>query len=159
VKSLCIVPCGQGKIWGKYPLAGAIKARDAYTGQFARKCMEYAERFYPNSWLILSAKFGFITPDFIINSPYNISFKVKKSNPISTDQLIDQIRKNRLDDYEKIIALGGKDYVEKVREAFQGRGISNPLKGCKGIGYMMQRLKTAMGRGVPLGDAETSSHD
>lgn len=153
MRTLCIVPCGEEKIWKKKPSAGATKARDVYTGQFAKKCREYAEMFYADSWLILSAKFGFISPDFVIDSPYNKSFKMKESNPISTDQLVDQVSKQELNSYHKIVALGGKDYVEKVNEAFKDRKISNPLSGCRGIGYMMQRLKKAMERGVPLEDA------
>lgn len=71
MKSLCIVPCGNKKIWDKYPDAGETRAKDVYIGSFIRKCQEYALKFYPESWCILSAKYGFIFPEEVIEGPYS----------------------------------------------------------------------------------------
>jgi len=80
--TLVIIPCGQGKIWDKQPDAGAIQAQYAYTGAPFKVNKEYAE-YFADRWVILSAKYGFIDPDYIIPGPYNISFKKKSSGPVS----------------------------------------------------------------------------
>jgi len=74
MKTLCIVPCGNRKIWDKNPNAGPTKVEHVYIGPFAKKCREYAMRFYPSSWCILSAKYGFLFPNDIVPIPYNVSF-------------------------------------------------------------------------------------
>lgn len=58
--TLCIASCGKAKIWDKHPELGSTKARDAYIGVHTGLCRKYAERFYPGSWIILSAKYGFL---------------------------------------------------------------------------------------------------
>jgi len=62
MRTLCVIPCGKTKIWDKKPDAGSTNARDVYIGPFAKKCREYAEKFYSTSWCILSAKHGFLFP-------------------------------------------------------------------------------------------------
>ena len=88
MKTLCIVPCGNRKIWDKNPKAGPTKAECVYIGPFAKKCREYAMRFYPSSWYILSAKYGFLFPDELVTGPYNESFNDRKTNPITTKELL-----------------------------------------------------------------------
>lgn len=144
MKNLCIVPCGSKKIWSKNPEAGPAKARNAYIGPFARKCQEYAEKFYPNSWCILSAKYGFLLPDDVVPGPYNVSFKDKVTNPISLKDLLKQAKEKKLNKYERVIVLGGKNYVKIVEQVFIRKAVLNPLSGCKGIGYMMSRLNDAV---------------
>lgn len=150
MNTLCIVPCGHRKIWGKQPDAGPTEARYVYTGPFAAKCREYAERFYPLSWFILSAKYGFIPPDFVIDGPYNVTFRLKKTNPISVDELADQVEAQGLNMFAKIVVLGGATYVEITEKAFRGREILNPLCDCAGNGIMMGKLKRAIQAGVLL---------
>jgi len=108
MKPLCIVSCGSRKIWDTNPNAGAAKAKYVYIGPFAKKCREYAERFYPSSWCILSAKHGFLFPDDIVPGPYNVSFNDKKTNPITIKELSVQKSEKGLDAYDRIIVLGGK---------------------------------------------------
>ena len=150
MSTLCIVPCGNRKIWDKNPSAGPTKARDVYVGPFATKCREYAEMFYPSTWCILSAKYGFLFPDDIVPSSYNVSFNDRKTNPITTKKLSAQVTVKGLDYYDKIIVLGGKNYVVMANEVFSSKEILTPLSDCKGIGYMMGRLKNAIKRGVRL---------
>ena len=71
IKVLCIIPCGNRKIWDKNPNAGPTRAKDIYIGPFAKKRKEYAEKFYLSSWCILSAKYGFLFPDDIVPGSYN----------------------------------------------------------------------------------------
>lgn len=91
MKTLCIVPCGKKKIWEKNPKAGPTKAKNVYIGPFAKKCREYAEKFYPYSWCILSAKYGFLFPNDVVLGPYNVSFNDRKTNPITTKELSAQV--------------------------------------------------------------------
>lgn len=150
MKTLCIVPCGNRKIWDKNPKAGPTKAEYVYIGSFAKKCREYAMRFYPSSWCILSAKYGFLFPNDIVPGPYNVSFNDRKTNPITTNGLSAQVKEKGLDSYERIVILGGKTYVEMANEVFSSKEILTPLSDCKGIGYMMGKLNDAIKRGVPL---------
>ena len=60
MKEICIVAPGKKKIWDKGPLKGPVKYKEIYAGSFTRKCIEFAEKFYKNSYCILSAKYGFL---------------------------------------------------------------------------------------------------
>lgn len=149
-KTLVIVPCGKKKIWDENPNAGSAKARDVYIGSFAKKCTEYAEKFYPSCWCILSAKYGFLFPDDTVSGSYNVSFNDKKTNPITLKRLSKQVTEKGLNDYDKIIILGGKNYVKIIKKIFIDKKIHLPLENCKGIGYMMKKLNDAINKGVSL---------
>ena len=144
MKTLCIIPCGSKKIWDINPHAGPTKAKGVYQGTFARKCQQYAKKFYPDSWCILSAKYGFLFPGDIVPGAYNVTFNDKKTNPISTEELSKQAKKKKLDQRNRIVVIGGKNYADKIFEIFSGKDILTPLKGCKGMGYMMGRLNDAI---------------
>jgi len=150
MKTLCVVPCGNKKIWDKNPNAGPTKAKYVYIGPFAKKCREYAMRFYPSSWCILSAKYGFLFPNDIVPGLYNVSFNDRKANPITTKELSAQVKEKELDSYGQIVILGGKNYVEMANRVFSSKEILTPLSNCKGIGYMMGKLNDAIKKGVPL---------
>lgn len=150
MKTLCIVACGKRKIWDKNPNAGPREAKYVYVDSFSRKCIKYAKSFYPSSWCILSAKYGFLFPDDIVPGQYNISFSDKKSNPITLKELSSQILEKGLDDFERIVVLGGKNYVDIVKNVFMEKEIRTPLSKCKGIGYMMGKLNDALNKGIPL---------
>ena len=150
MKTLCIIPCGSRKIWDLHPKAGPTEARRVYIGPFAKKCREYAELFYPSSWCIISAKYGFLFPNDIVLGPYNVSFNDQRTNPITTRELSFQLIKMKLDNYERIVVLGGMNYVVKVHEIFSSKGIHTPLSDCKGIGYMMSKLNDSIKRDIPL---------
>lgn len=144
MKILCIVPCGAQKVWDKIPTAGPVIAEAVYTGPFAKKCREYAKLNYKKSWYILSAKYGFLSPDDVVPGPYNVSFNDKSTNPITATKLRLQIQKKELNKYNAIVVLGGKHYVQIVKEVFPRKSIISPLSKCKGIGYMMEKLKNAI---------------
>jgi len=150
MKTFCIVTCGNRKIWDKNQNAGPTKAEYVYIGPFAKKCREYAKNFYPSSWCILSAKYGFLFPNDIVLGPYNVSFNDKKTNPITTKELSAQMMGKGLDSYERIVILGGKTYVEMANEVFSPKGIHTPLSDCKNIMHMMGKLNDSIKRGVPL---------
>ncbi len=150
MRVLCIVSCGNRKIWDKNPNAGPQRAKNVYIGPFASKCREYAERFFPSSWVILSAKYGFLFPDDVISGPYNVSFNDKNTDPVTVKELRSQAKDKGLCNYERIVVLGGKNYTQIIKDIFQNREIHDPLIDCKGIGYMMGKLNEAIKRGVPL---------
>lgn len=150
MKKLCIVPCGNKKIWDKSPDVGAKEAKHVYVGPFAGKCREYAEKFYSSSWCILSARYGFLFPDDIIPGPYNVSFNDKRSNPVAAEKLLLQAKEKGLFEYEEIIVLGGRNYTEIIKKVFQAKNIYTPLSNCKGIGIMMGKLNEAIKGGLPL---------
>ena len=55
-------------------------------------CRDLADR-----WVILSAKYGFIDPDFLIPGPYNVTFKRRATGPIDAETLRTQVRAAGLD--------------------------------------------------------------
>jgi len=151
MKKLCIVPCGSRKIWKKNPKAGATKAKDVYIGSYAKKCIEYAEKFYAGHYRILSAKFGLMQPDFKIPQDYNITFNKPSGNIVTIERLKEQASLTGLkEEYREIIVLGGREYVSRITDVFNGFVIHTPLAKCKGMGYMMQELTKAIKRGEPL---------
>ena len=81
-----IIPCGKLKIWSKNPLKGPTIAEEAYIGSPFKVNRSYAERF-SDKWLILSAKYGLIAPDFIIAGNYDVTFNDPSTNPISIEEL------------------------------------------------------------------------
>jgi len=147
---LCVVPCGQRKIWSKNPSDGPTKARDAYIGPFARTCIEYAEKFYPGRYVILSAKHGFLYPDEIIPEDYNVTFNDPGTNPIGVEELRKQAERKGLMKYDEIVIVAGSSYVEMVRKVFAGKRIVTPLKGLGGMGAMMAAMKRAIREGEEL---------
>ncbi len=149
MKTLCIVPCGKRKIWDKFPDAGPQQAKDVYIGPYASKCIQYAQIFYPESWCILSAKYGFIFPDEIIPGPYEVTFKKKSTRPISRICLLEQVQDKGLSSFMKIIVLGGKVYCDFIDELFQGKTIIKPLAG-KTLGPSISLLNEAINKRVPF---------
>jgi hypothetical protein len=77
----------------------------------------YAERF-AKCWLILSAKYGFIEPDFCIPQNYDVS--VGDPDSISADTLREQIREKDLLRFKTVGVLGSARYWRLVKKAFEG---------------------------------------
>ena len=147
---LCVVPCGSLKVWDKNPNAGPTMARDVYIGPFAKTCIEYAEKFYPNSYVILSAKYGFLLPDEIVPENYNVTFNDPKTNPITVEELRKQAERKGLTNYDEIVVLAGSNYVEIVKKVFTGKRVITPLRGLGGMGSMMSAMKKAIREGREL---------
>lgn len=141
---LVVVPCGQQKIWDKDPNRGPVPAQDVYTGSPFVLNRKYAERL-SEQWVILSAKYGFISPSFVIPGPYNVTFKKQKSGPISIPALQDQVRVQTLDRFKIIVGLGGKEYRAIIESVFAPAGaeLYFPFAGLP-IGKAMQATKRAL---------------
>ncbi len=146
---LVIVPCGQQKIWDKFPDHGPTPARNAYTGSPFVVNRTYAEHF-AERWVILSAKYGFIPPDFAIPGPYNVTFKQPSTHPVDVATLHDQIQAQQLDTFDSIIGLGGKDYRGIVEHAFAGTSVRLhfPFAGLK-LGLAMRAANEAIANDRP----------
>ena len=147
---LVVVSCGMRKIWDANPSAGPTPARDAYVGAPFKVNREYAEKF-ADRWVILSAKYGFIDPDFIIPENYNVTFKRPETHPISVDDLRRQIIEKGLSKFSKVVVLGGRDYVDITRRAFEGFKVTivAPILGLP-IGKAMKKVRKAIQEGKPF---------
>ncbi|MCK4269837.1 MAG: hypothetical protein KAW93_05095 [Methanogenium sp.] len=147
--TLVVVPCGKTKIWKKNPNHGPVMAKDAYTGTLFRLNRQYAEQF-GDSWVILSAKYGLISPDTLIED-YNVTFNDPSTNPAGPKQLREQVIGFGFCSFETIIALGGRTYRDHVRNAFSicNVEIICPFDQCRGIGDMMKQLKSVLDNGGP----------
>ena len=141
---LVIVPCGKRKAWDTNPDRGPTAARSAYTGSLFAVNKEYAQRF-AERWVILSAKYGLIDPDFRIPGPYNVSFKDISTHPVSVADLATQVREQNLDQFETIVGLGGKEYRAVIQRAFAAcsANLLFPFSGLRS-GKMMQATKRAI---------------
>ncbi|SES24404.1 DUF6884 domain-containing protein [Salipaludibacillus aurantiacus] len=144
MKELCVIPCGNKKIWDSEPLRKAARAKHAYTGVFHKLCKQYAVRFFED-YVILSAKHGFLRPDDWVPGPYDVSFSMRNSEVISPSALKQQFEEKSLDTYEQLVVLTGRKYVPVMESASGNRSILHfPLLKCKGIGYMQRELKKAV---------------
>lgn len=142
MKRLCIIPCGNKKIWDKEPHLGGIEAQYAYIGTFHLLCQQYARTFF-DDWVILSAKHGFLSPSAIVPGNYNVSFNMKSDEVINLEQLKVQSEEMILSQYKRYVVLGGKKFRPIIESIFTGEYIY-PLESCAGIGYMQQKLKKAL---------------
>jgi hypothetical protein len=117
VPVLVVVPCGKSKIWDGEPARGPVGAAEAYTGTPFRLNRQHAERF-GDAWVVLSAKYGFIPPDFMIPEPYEVSFKHPATSPIPFGRLRQQVQELELGRFPIMAGLGGKEYRASVDAAF-----------------------------------------
>ncbi|PEX77165.1 hypothetical protein COK36_21200 [Bacillus cereus] len=143
MKRLCIIPCGKKKIWDKHSDYGPMEAKDVYISPFGKACQAYATMFFEN-WVILSAKHGFLRPSDIVLENYDLAFDSKSDEVISIEQLQKQMVDKSLLQFDEIVLLAGKKHKKVVTKLYPEEMITYPLEGCKGIEYMLQRLKEAV---------------
>ncbi|ACK95179.1 hypothetical protein P4493_29615 [Bacillus thuringiensis] len=149
MKRLCIIPCGKKKIWDKHSNYGPMEAKDVYISPFGKACQAYATMFFEN-WVILSAKHGFLRPNDIVLENYDLAFDSKSDEVISIEQLQKQLVDKSLLQFDEIVLLAGKKHKKVVTKLYPEEMITYPLEGCKGIGYMLQRLKEAVKEGEEI---------
>ncbi|MBJ7984037.1 DUF6884 domain-containing protein [Bacillus cereus] len=149
MKRLCIIPCGKKKIWDKYPYSGEAEAKDVYISPFGKACQAYATEFF-ESWVILSAKHGFLRPNDIVKENYDLAFDSKSNEIISIEQLQKQMIEKDLLQFDEIVLLAGKKHKKVVTKLYPEEIITYPLEGCRGIGYMLQRLKWTVEEGKEI---------
>jgi hypothetical protein len=66
-----VVGCSKTKIWKYRPHLGAVPAEEAYLGRDFVRGRVFGKTYFPDSWLILSAKYGLIRPSVLITD-YNV---------------------------------------------------------------------------------------
>lgn len=145
-RTLVIVPCGVQKIWDKQPQTGPTAAKNAYLSGVFKLNRQYAERF-GDQWVILSAKYGFIDPDFVIPEAYEVTFKRKSTGPITPIELRAQVSQRQLGKFAIVVGLGGKEYRTAIASAFHDLEVELqfPFEGLT-IGKAMQATKLAFDR-------------
>jgi hypothetical protein len=106
----------------------------------------YAERS-GGDWLVLSAEYGFLRPTDLIPGPYNTTFKLPSTNPISFAALREQVDQMGLARYSEAIGLGAKEYRDAIEAAFDGTEVrlSFPFAGLP-MGKVMGATKRATAR-------------
>lgn len=146
---LVIVPCGGKKVWDKSADYGSAPARDAYVGNIFKINRLYAEKF-ASGWVALSAKYGFIPPDFLIPGPYDVTFKRKSSGAVTLETLKRQAKEQLLDKFPIVVGLGGKEYRRVIAEIFDPKvtDLRFPFGGLP-IGKAMQATQKAIDCGRP----------
>ncbi|EUJ28465.1 hypothetical protein PCORN_12242 [Listeria cornellensis FSL F6-0969] len=149
---MIIIPSGKPKIWDKQEDAGPVIARQAYIGNFHCLCRAYAEKF-EGEYLILSPKYGFLTPDSVVIGTYDVRFTARgvTAETISLEELRQQWKALGINQ-ETIMMLGGKKFELLLSAITDGKqGFTFPLHGTRGIGDMQKRLRTAINTGEPFG--------
>ncbi|MHA1213963.1 MAG: DUF6884 domain-containing protein [Candidatus Hodarchaeales archaeon] len=113
------------------------KAKDAYTSDYFKLNRRYAEMF-SDRWMILSTKYGIVDPEYVYDLPYDYpEFK------ISNEEMLQQIEHYHLMEYDRIEVLGGRLYVNKIRDLFPSKSIEDYLVGLD-IHAKMHRTEQAI---------------
>ena len=88
-RTLVVVPCGEPKIWDRKPEAGPTPAKDAYVGTAFKVNRQYAERV-GDAWVVLSAKYGLLSPEDTVQGPYDVTFNRRGSDHIEPAAIRDE---------------------------------------------------------------------
>lgn len=123
----------------KQKLSKRAKAKDMYISSFFKKQLEYAKCLKPKNIFILSAKYGVLELDDVIE-PYektlnNFSEREKK---FWAYKCFKQLKKKKVDFKEKTVFLAGNNYRKYLMRKFSD--VETPLKGL-GIGEQLKFLK------------------
>jgi len=144
---LVIISCGRRKIWSAHPDIGPVVAWQAYTGSLFRMARHYAEWYVWKAgggrWLILSAKYGLIDPEFAIPGPYDVTFDRPGTGPIIVEQVRQQVITLGLHTASPIIGVGGKAYRRVLTQVFAPNPVHYPFEGLP-VGKMMQAMRRAI---------------
>jgi cytoplasmic iron level regulating protein YaaA (DUF328/UPF0246 family) len=114
------------------------KAGDMYTSPLFQKMMAYADRLKPKETFILSAKYGLLHPNDIIE-PYERTLKEMKSSErlAWANRVIEQLRKHRDLSNDHFVFLAGAAYRQNLIPYLKHYSI--PMKGL-GLGKQLQWL-------------------
>lgn len=103
-----VTTCGNRK----YP--GPMRADRFYLGPFVRKQGEVARALKPTRGrLILSNKYGFMDPGFVIPGPYDSHWGY--SDSLSAEDLKRQLLDLNPEEWRMVTVLGGIDYARQTR--------------------------------------------
>jgi len=120
-------------------------ARDLYTSDWFRKASAYATRV-ADEWYILSAKYGLVAPDAIIE-PYNETLNKMPVYARRTwaGHVLEEL-KQIIQPGDHVMILAGERYRENLVGPLRqmGCGVEIPMKGLK-IGEQLRWLKQQLG--------------
>lgn len=114
---LVTVPCGQLKIWDKYPEAGPTAAADAYIGPPSRWIGDTLSWLAATGWSPSTAFCGLPMSSQVRTTP---RANVGPRTAIGVAALREQVEQMSLDRYGEVIGLGGKEYRDAIQAAFEG---------------------------------------
>jgi cytoplasmic iron level regulating protein YaaA (DUF328/UPF0246 family) len=128
LNKIVIITCGKSK-----SLDSKCSAKNAYNGRSFQLKKKYAE-LSNNPWFILSAKYGFIQPDDIIEPNYDKTIKTKKEIRTLANLIASQIP-NYLEFAiaDEIIFLGPESYEESIKKAFSNIRLLNIIHPTHGL--------------------------
>ncbi|WP_433346010.1 DUF6884 domain-containing protein [Micromonospora sp. CA-111912] len=127
-ETLVIVGCGGAKLDRPAP-AGRM-----YTGSYHQACRRAADRL-GGRLLILSARYGLITPDTWIE-PYEL--RMGQTGAVTVPTLRAQARRLGIDSAGTVTVLAGRDYADAVSAIWPHA--ARPLDTARGIGPQMAAL-------------------
>ena len=131
---LFVIACSKSK--SPDLLDSPMPAREAYRGIVFRKAVAVLER-ENLTWCILSAKYGFIWPETIIEF-YDQRIRPARVNTTTLEQatrLLEESQLQMLRASDEIVVIGGKDYAENVARLLC-RKVKVPFKG---MAYVQMR--------------------
>ncbi|RAO54413.1 DUF6884 domain-containing protein [Micromonospora saelicesensis] len=126
--AVVIVPCGVAKLDRPVP-AGLL-----YTGSYHRACRRAADRI-GGRLLILSARYGLLTPDTVIE-PYEL--RMGQPGAVTAPTLYAQARRLGIDMAATVTVLAGRDYADPVSAVWPHA--RRPLTGTRGMPEQMAVL-------------------
>lgn len=114
-------------------------AKDMYVSDLFKKSYEYAKQLNPRKIYILSAKYGLLELEDIIE-PYELTLNAmtEKQQKLWAYKVIKQCRQKNIEFSEKAIFLCGKNYRKYIINKFNTANA--PLKNM-GIGRQLQFYK------------------
>ncbi|MFB6703171.1 DUF6884 domain-containing protein [Streptomyces sp. NPDC056333] len=126
---LVVIPCGSRK------LGRRARAADMYVGSYHRACRRAADALQPDRLLILSARYGLLDLDDVIE-PYDTPHGA--AGAITGQDLLEQAALLHIVRLDPVVALGGARHVSLVRTVWPHA--RTPLAGTRGMGEQMARL-------------------
>lgn len=126
---LVVIPCGSRK------LNRPARAADMYIGSYHRACRKTADALRPDRILVLSAHYGLLDLDDIIE-PYDTPHGA--TGAVTAEVLLEQAARHDILLLDPVVALGGARHVSLVRSLWPH--VRTPLAGTRGMGDQMARL-------------------
>ncbi|MER5344789.1 DUF6884 domain-containing protein [Streptomyces mirabilis] len=126
---LVVIPCGSRK------LGRRARAADLYVGSYHRACRRAADALRPDRLLILSARYGLLDLDDVID-PYDTPHGA--ADAITARALLQQATVRDIVLLDPVVALGGARHAGLVRTIWPHA--RTPLAGTRGMGEQMARL-------------------
>ncbi|MGW1760273.1 DUF6884 domain-containing protein [Streptomyces mirabilis] len=120
---------------GSRKLGRRARAADLYVGSYHRACRRAADALRPDRLLILSARYGLLDLDDVID-PYDTPHGAAAA--ITAEALLKQATVRGIVLLDPVVALGGARHAGLVRTIWPHA--RTPLAGTRGMGEQMARL-------------------